>query len=68
MSYFQSEIVEEETRAQSKSNVWFDQRSGSTMASAFRAATKTDVRKPSVSLITKICYPKSHCFTTEATR
>ncbi|KAL1276487.1 hypothetical protein QQF64_036110 [Cirrhinus molitorella] len=64
----QSDIVEEETRAQSKSRIWFDQRSGRITASTFRAATKTDVRKPSVSLIRKICYPKSHSFTTEATR
>ena len=34
----------------------------------FRAATKTDVRKPAVSVIRQICYPKSHSFTSEATR
>uniref|UniRef100_A0A8C6LGZ3 YqaJ viral recombinase domain-containing protein n=1 Tax=Nothobranchius furzeri TaxID=105023 RepID=A0A8C6LGZ3_NOTFU len=67
-SYFQSDIVEEETRAQSKSNIWFDQRSGRITASTFKAATKTDITKPSVSLIRKICYPKSHSFTSEATR
>ncbi|KAK7880214.1 hypothetical protein WMY93_033122 [Mugilogobius chulae] len=64
----QSDIVEEETRAQSKSKIWFEQRSGRVTGSTFRAATKTDIRKPAVSLIRQICYPKSHSFTSEATR
>ncbi|KAG5278175.1 hypothetical protein AALO_G00096030 [Alosa alosa] len=64
----QSDILEEETRAQSKSKTWFEQRSGRVTGSTFRAATKTDVRKPAVSLIRQMCYPKSHSFTSEATR
>ncbi|KAK7889045.1 hypothetical protein WMY93_024605 [Mugilogobius chulae] len=64
----QSDIVEEETRAQSKSKIWFEQRSGRVTGSTFRAATKTDIRKPAVSLIRQICYPRSHSFTNEATR
>ncbi|KAL2098424.1 hypothetical protein ACEWY4_007631 [Coilia grayii] len=64
----QSDIVEEETLAQSKSRIWFDQRSGRVTGSTFRAATRTDIRKPAVSLIRQICYPKSHVFSSEATR
>ncbi|XP_063078672.1 uncharacterized protein LOC134468728 [Engraulis encrasicolus] len=63
----QSDIVEEETQAQSKSRIWYDQRSGRVTGSTFRAATRTDIRKPAVSLMRQICYPKSHVFTSEAT-
>jgi hypothetical protein len=58
-------VVEEKTREQRKSRVWFDQRAGRVTASVFLEAART---KNSSSLIKRICYPQSSHFSTEATR
>ncbi|KAL1268558.1 hypothetical protein QQF64_033921 [Cirrhinus molitorella] len=58
-------VVEEETREQSKSRVWFDQRAGRVIGSVFSEVARAN--RP-VSLIKRICYPHSSQFSTEATR
>lgn len=68
MIVFQSAVIEEETLQQAKCGVWFEYRSGRVTASNFKQATRTDVTQPSLSLIKKICYPRSQSFSTQATR
>ncbi|KAF3835727.1 hypothetical protein F7725_028285 [Dissostichus mawsoni] len=58
-------LVEEKTRKQSRSRVWFEQRAGRVTASSFHEAAKTE---SSSSLIKRVCYPRSSQFSTEATR
>ncbi|KAL0993217.1 hypothetical protein UPYG_G00104810, partial [Umbra pygmaea] len=58
-------LVEEKTREQRKSRVWFDQRAGRVTASAFHEAARTN---NSSSLIKRVCYPQSSHFSTAATR
>ena len=59
-------VVEEETREQSKSRQWFDQRAGRVTASVFKEAARAE---RAVSLIKRICYPLDHSrFSNEATR
>ena len=53
----QSSLVEENTRQQAKSPIWFQQRAGCVTASKLKSAIVTDVMKPSISLIKLICYP-----------
>ena len=64
----QADLIEEETREQASSQVWFQQRAGRVTASNFKAATRTSPTEPSRSLVTKICYPEAVKFTSEATR
>jgi len=52
-------VVEEETREQSKSKVWFDQRAGRVTGSVFYEAAKAN---RAVSLIKRICYPHFSVF------
>ncbi len=59
--------VEEKTRDQVRSKIWFQQRSGRITASKFKAAAHTDVTQPSQSLIKAICYPDNHQFRSQAT-
>ena len=65
---FQSDMIEEETKQQSKSVIWYQQRAGRITASNFKASIKTSIENPSKSLVTKICDPVSVKFTTQATR
>ncbi|KAK1904600.1 Exonuclease [Dissostichus eleginoides] len=58
-------LVEEKTRKQSRSRVWFEQRAGRVTASSFHEAAKTE---SSSSVIKRVCYPRSSQFSTEATR
>ncbi|KAJ4926107.1 hypothetical protein JOQ06_008290 [Pogonophryne albipinna] len=58
-------LVEEKTRKQSRSRVWFEQRAGRVTASSFHEAAKTE---SSSSLIKRVCYPRSSQFSTEVTR
>ena len=60
--------VEEETRDQANNRLWFSVRAGRVTASVFRAATKTNIDRPSESLIKRICYPESYIFMTKATK
>jgi len=59
-------MVEEHTREQSKSRVWFEQRAGRITASKLREALHTSYLQPSVSLIKAICYPEQQKFTSTA--
>uniref|UniRef100_A0A1X7SP42 PHD-type domain-containing protein n=1 Tax=Amphimedon queenslandica TaxID=400682 RepID=A0A1X7SP42_AMPQE len=54
--------VEKQTRGQSHSRIWFQQRAGRVTASKLKAAVCTSNSQPSTSLIKSICYPESHCF------
>ena len=53
----QASLVEENTRQQAKSRIWFQQRAGRITASKLKSAVATDIMKPFVSLIKSICYP-----------
>ena len=64
-----AKAVEEKTKDQARSKIWFHQRSGRVTASKFRSALCTDVTHPSQSLIKAICYPEStSSFKSKATR
>ncbi|XP_061879548.1 uncharacterized protein LOC133631368 isoform X2 [Entelurus aequoreus] len=64
----QISAVEEESWGQATSTTWFQQRAGRITASNFKATTRTNVSKPSKSLIKRICYPELCRFSTAATR
>ena len=64
----QTQNVEEITRAQASSRIWFQQRAGRVTASKLKAITHTRVEQPSQSLIKLICYPEVYRFSTEATK
>ena len=59
--------IEEKTRDQASSKIWFHQRSGRITASKLKAAAHTDLAQPSQSLIMSICYPHNHQFQSQAT-
>ena len=63
----QAKIVEKNTRSQTKSKLWFQQRSGRVTASKLKAAVHTNIVQPSLSLIMSICYPESRQFHSKAT-
>lgn len=65
-SFTQATKVEEMTRSQSKSHIWFQQRAGRITASRFREILHTDCTQPSVSAIKSICYPVMHQFMPKA--
>ncbi|GLV37528.1 hypothetical protein CBL_20340 [Carabus blaptoides fortunei] len=60
--------IEQKTRGQSSNNLWFDLQAGRITASKFKAVCKTDLNKPSLSLLRSICYPKNYSFPTRATK
>ncbi|XP_078658592.1 uncharacterized protein LOC144903975 [Branchiostoma floridae x Branchiostoma belcheri] len=62
------QAIEENTRQQSHSTVWYKQRAGRITASNLKSACHTDPDKPSKSLIMNVCYPESHKFVTPATK
>ncbi|XP_034072435.1 uncharacterized protein LOC117546338 isoform X1 [Gymnodraco acuticeps] len=64
----QVQAVEEETRNQSLSAIWFSQRAGRITASRLKQVLQTSLAQPSKSLIKSICYPEAHKFSTAATR
>lgn len=64
----QAKAVEILTRDQAKCKIWYEYRAGRITASKFKAAARTDITKPSVSLIKQISYPESTKFSTEATK
>ena len=53
---YEAKLTESHTREQSKSRVWFQQRSGRVTASKLKSVISTDPSKPSTSLIKSICY------------
>ena len=62
------EMVEQVTRSQAHSKLWYVYRAGRITASNFKSAVHTNPSNPSTSLIKKICYPQSYKFKTEATQ
>ena len=58
--------VEEDTRQQANSKVWFEQRAGRVTASKLHSVLHTKLSNPSVSLIKSICYPQKVKFSSEA--
>ena len=58
----QVSLVEENTREQASSRIWFQQRSGRVTASKLKSAIATDPSKPPQSLIKSICYPNLQSF------
>lgn len=59
--------IEEGTREQASTNVWYKQRAGRITASNFKSACHTNISRPSPSLIKRICYPESTKFSSAAT-
>ena len=64
----QSIRIEELTRKQSKCQLWNSYRQGRISSSNVHAVTKTNLLRPSRSLVQRICYPETNIFQTEATR
>ena len=62
----QVELVEINTRKQSSSRVWFQQRAGRVTASRLKSVLNTNISQPSTSLIKSICYPDQQRFTSAA--
>jgi len=62
-----ADSVEEATRDQSKSRLWFKYRAGRITASRMKAVCHTNADKPSQSLIKTICYPEAFSFNSKAT-
>ena len=60
--------VEERTRKQANSRLWFRMRTGRVTASKSKSACVTDPQEPSHSLIMSICHPELVKFTSEATK
>ena len=58
-------LIVEETREQSQSRVWFDQRGGRVTVSVFSEVARADTP---ACLSKMICYPHASRFSTEATR
>ena len=63
----QVDFVMEQTKAQSKSKLWFTMRAGRVTASGFHAACHTRIEKPAMSLLRAICSPNDQCFSSAAT-
>ena len=59
-------LVEENTREQANSRIWFQQRSGRVTASKLKSVIDTDPSKPSHSLIKSICCPDLQSFKSAA--
>ena len=61
------EHLEELTRLQSKSKVWFKFRAGQITVSRVNQVVRTDPHRPALSLLSSICYPEACQFTSIAT-
>ena len=59
--------VEEETRLQSQSRLWFTFRAGRVTASRMKSVCHTNPANPSQSLIKTICYPEEFSFDSKQT-
>ena len=64
----QQKEVEQQTRMQSNSRIWFRMRTGRVTASKFKSACHNNPEKPSSNLIMSICHPELAKFSTEATK
>ena len=65
-SFNQAKMVEEMTRSQADSKLWFQQRAGCITASKLCNVLHTECSQPSLSIIQSICYPGSCKFTSVA--
>ena len=63
----QAKAVEEATRDQADSKLWFRFRAGRITASKMKTACCTNPKQPAKSLIKSVCYPESYKFTSIAT-
>ena len=63
-----SNAIEEETRNQANSKLWYKYRAGRITASKMKAVCHTKSADPAQSLVKSICYPESFCFTSEQTK
>ena len=68
VSVEQAKMVEQETRKQSNSKIWYDQQSGRVTASRLHGILHTRQSKPSVSLLKPICYPGAAKFSLKHVR
>ena len=59
--------VEENTREQYKSRVWYRMRSGRVSASTLKAVCCTNIATPALSVISSVCHLELKCFQTSAT-
>jgi len=59
-SFSQAQKVEEMTRTQADSRLWYQQRAGRVTTSKLRQVLHTDISQPSLSLITAVCYPETY--------
>ena len=59
--------VERQTRKQSLSKTWYDQRAGRITASIMHIVVHTSLCSPSLSLVKTICYPEVFSFSSPAT-
>lgn len=64
----QKAAIENETREQSSSRLWFRMRCGRITESRFKSVCCTDPVCPSLSLIMGICHPELSKFSTNATK
>ena len=55
--------VEEATRVQSKCKLWYKYRAGRVTASRLKQVCRTNLARPSQSLVKSICYPEAFRFT-----
>lgn len=63
----QAKVVENATREQSNSKLWYRFRAGRITASKMKTACCTDPTLPAQSLIKSVCYPESYKFSSRAT-
>lgn len=68
MTDAQCKLVEQETKGQTSSRIWYTYRCGRITASKFGAVIKSNENQPLKSLVKTICYPESGKCTTAATR
>ena len=66
VSVEQAKMVEQETRKQSNSKIWYDQRSGRVTSSRLHGILHMRQSKSSVSLVKAICYPGAAKFFSKA--
>ena len=62
-----AQVIEQETRLQSKSKLWYKYRAGRVTASRMKAVCHTNLSNPSQSLIKSVCYPEAFSFISKQT-
>lgn len=63
----QIDIIEAATREQAENNTWFKYRAGRITASRFKAVCRTNIEKPSLTVIKGVCYPQKVIFYSKQT-